>query len=821
MKNVFLAILLATLAWGCSSSKSSSSAAANSVSSFISPTTVTVAVGGSQTFVATITGSSSVSVTWFVDAIAGGNATVGTITAAGVYTAPATAGTHTITATSTSDSSQSASASVTVQALSGTTTILAYQTTYYMVPNAQRNVWVNLCNGTNSDGCTAPPNLNVNWVVSSGGCTVSPATGVQFATITAPASAGNCSITAIPVFSPANAANITVQVLPTTLRHSIAPFYEVLYQGQYTILQSLLYGDANTTVNSWSVSPNNGGLQLLGSGRAIGAKGVSAGTYTVTANSALGTTASATLIVSASVLPNAQLPSKVFPIDCTAYGSGTTYEVTNNATFDAVPWNTLGAGDTVRIHYNATAYTRQIQIKTSGTATQPIRICGVRDSATGSLPTISGVNATPENFTSNIPDWGGIVLFSNQYGYTASTGVNYIIIEGLQMTDFNSGVAHSPTYDAFFGVPVVMRGAHDVVLRGMDLANSSEGLTMSAQYPESKANRRVVLEGNWFHNNGVVNNYSYHSAYLQGDGCVVQGNYWGTNIAGSLGSTLKDRCANTYIRYNYLEGTARTIDLCEIQDWSILAVPYQWSLRDSADPLTLEYVASVHETYQHAYVYGNIVNDDASVSPTTPEFPFHYFPDVQPAVDHDPVYDTLLGGQLFFYYNTVRTKQSDAPVLMFDLSRGQSAMPNTWPSAYAVNNIFDLEANGGALPLFEYSVSTTDRVNAGVNWATTGWNANNSGFYYYTAAADYHPYQTAYSGAHTTGTTNTLAGTTVPFTLATYVLPASSAALGIADTSSTALSGISDLLPQFNYHPDTQTLTPRLTLTDVGAMGSQ
>ena len=54
------------------------------------------------------------SVTWSVDGIAGGNSTVGTIDASGLYTAPATAGEHTITATSVADSSKSGSGTAVV-----------------------------------------------------------------------------------------------------------------------------------------------------------------------------------------------------------------------------------------------------------------------------------------------------------------------------------------------------------------------------------------------------------------------------------------------------------------------------------------------------------------------------------------------------------------------------------------------------------------------------------------------------------------------------------------------------------------------------------
>ena len=80
----------------------------------ITPASVTIPPGGTEQFNTTVQGFSNTSVNWAVDTVVGGNATVGTITSAGLYTAPSQAGPHTVTATSVADSSLSANASVTV-----------------------------------------------------------------------------------------------------------------------------------------------------------------------------------------------------------------------------------------------------------------------------------------------------------------------------------------------------------------------------------------------------------------------------------------------------------------------------------------------------------------------------------------------------------------------------------------------------------------------------------------------------------------------------------------------------------------------------------
>lgn len=73
-----------------------------------------------QQFTATVTEDpKNLGVTWSVDSVNGGNATVGTVTTAGLYTPPSSGGTHSITATSVANTAKSASANVAVSDLPG------------------------------------------------------------------------------------------------------------------------------------------------------------------------------------------------------------------------------------------------------------------------------------------------------------------------------------------------------------------------------------------------------------------------------------------------------------------------------------------------------------------------------------------------------------------------------------------------------------------------------------------------------------------------------------------------------------------------------
>jgi len=101
------------------------SSASAQVSVTISPTSVTLATLATQSFTATVTGSTNTAVNWQVNGVAGGNSTVGLVSTTiantsneSLYLGPASVpspATVTVTAVSQADSTKSASATVTVE----------------------------------------------------------------------------------------------------------------------------------------------------------------------------------------------------------------------------------------------------------------------------------------------------------------------------------------------------------------------------------------------------------------------------------------------------------------------------------------------------------------------------------------------------------------------------------------------------------------------------------------------------------------------------------------------------------------------------------
>lgn len=82
------------------------------VTIMISPITVSVAPGGTQQFLAQVTGTTNIGVTWTCSA--------GTISSSGLFQAPATSGNVTVTATSNADPTQKSTSTVTVTSSGGT-----------------------------------------------------------------------------------------------------------------------------------------------------------------------------------------------------------------------------------------------------------------------------------------------------------------------------------------------------------------------------------------------------------------------------------------------------------------------------------------------------------------------------------------------------------------------------------------------------------------------------------------------------------------------------------------------------------------------------
>jgi DNA-binding beta-propeller fold protein YncE len=129
----------------------------------VSPSTATVILGGSQQFSASVAGSSNTSVNWSVSCSGASGSACGTISTAGLYTAPGTlpsASTTTVTVTATSVASSGAKGTATVTLDSGIRVQIS--PTAATIGTGERFTLTPTVTGTSN-----PANMTLTWTVAS------------------------------------------------------------------------------------------------------------------------------------------------------------------------------------------------------------------------------------------------------------------------------------------------------------------------------------------------------------------------------------------------------------------------------------------------------------------------------------------------------------------------------------------------------------------------------------------------------------------------------------------------------------------------------
>jgi WD40 repeat protein len=240
----------------------------------VSPASPQVLQGGSQPFLATVTGTTNTAVTWTVQEGTAG----GSITAAGVYTAPSAAGTFHVVATSTADPSKSAIAQVTVPA----------------VTVAINQAAVNMGTGESfafTASAAGATNQGVTWSIQEG------ASGGMISGVgvyTAPNTFGMFHVVATSQWDPTKTAVAVVTVAPLAV--TLFPSADVLGPAGVRQFSATVTGTLNTAV-TWSVEESAGG-SVTQNGYYT-APSASPGTFHVVVSSVKDSTKSATSTITA------------------------------------------------------------------------------------------------------------------------------------------------------------------------------------------------------------------------------------------------------------------------------------------------------------------------------------------------------------------------------------------------------------------------------------------------------------------------------------------------------------------------------------------
>ncbi len=222
-----------------------------SITVIVAPLSGSVLLGNSQTLTATVTNSTDTSVNWSVNGAPGGSVSSGTISSAGVYTAPSDLPSPAIvqvTATSQADSTKSATAQLTVT--SDIAITLA-------PPNA--NVELGTAQAFHPSITSAGhPDTSVRWSLSGSACPVACGTVDLNGNYTAPGilpSTATATLIAQSVADPSKQATAVINITSHFTLQVTAP-QSVPAGGTATIAATMtpIAGSNPSTVLAWSLS---------------------------------------------------------------------------------------------------------------------------------------------------------------------------------------------------------------------------------------------------------------------------------------------------------------------------------------------------------------------------------------------------------------------------------------------------------------------------------------------------------------------------------------------------------------------------------------
>lgn len=339
----------------------------------------------------------------------------------------------------------------------------------------------------------------------------------------------------------------------------------------------------------------------------------------------------------------------------------------------AVPWESLAPGDTVLIHARPTPYAEKWVLGRRGTAAAPITVRGVKDAA-GNLPVIVGEGATTR---SQLNYWGeerGILKIGGA-NTPADTLPAYLVVENLHLRRARGGFTGrngASTYTANAAALFIEKGEH-LTVRGCILEDSGNGLFIA------NATSDVTVENNVIRGNGNVGSILEHNAYTEALGITYQFNHFGPPCSGCLGNNLKDRSAGTVIRYNWIEGGNRQLDLVESSSATLRASP----------------------SYARTFVYGNVLLEPDGAGNRQV---VHFGGDNGTTANYRR--------DLYFFHNTVVSTRTDRTTLL--------RLSDNAQTAYVTGNAVVVTASGNTLSLTD----AAGTLRHGGNWYKPGYVAS-------------------------------------------------------------------------------------------------
>ncbi len=339
-----------------------------------------------------------------------------------------------------------------------------------------------------------------------------------------------------------------------------------------------------------------------------------------------------------------------------------------------VPWEDLEPSTLVRIHYRDQPYRTKFVVTTRATQEAPLVIMGVPGN--GRLPVISGDNAVTRSSLYYLNQGRSVVKIGNYTGSGDGDRPAHVYIQDLDIQSGRPGYAfidhngESQTYSNNAAAVHVEEGDH-ISIVGCSLHDCGNGLFSSHLTSD------LLIRQNHIYDNGIEDRYYEHNSYTESRGIVFEYNHYGPLRSGCQGNNLKDRSSGTVIRYNWIEGGNRQLDLVETDHDAIYNDP----------------------AYDETFVYGNLLIEPANAGNSQI---LHYGGDGANVTMYRQ-------GTLYFYHNTVISTRSGNTTLM--------RLSTNLVDARLHNNIMLTTAGGQYLAITSGSGQSVLQN----NWLPTGW----------------------------------------------------------------------------------------------------
>ena len=351
----------------------------------------------------------------------------------------------------------------------------------------------------------------------------------------------------------------------------------------------------------------------------------------------------------------------------------------DHKTIGAVPWQNLAAGDRVFIHWREQPYREKWTINGIGTTQSPILVSGI-PGPDGQRPVIDGRNAV----TAPKPQsWGGERALIKIGGTEARADniPSHLIIENLEIRSAR------PPYRFFdekgrekaytnHAASIFVEKAENLIIRNCELHDSGNGLFIAAEDGRTK---NILIEYNYLHSNGNAGRIYEHNAYSAAIDITYQYNRFGPLRETAGGNNLKDRSAGLTVRFNWIDGGNRLLDLVDGEDSRKIVG---------------------HPRYNETFVYGNVLIKRNGGNNQV----IHYGGDSGRVAEYRK-------GTLHLYDNTLVSLRSGNTTLLRLSSNDERADIH--------HNILFVSGKGSRLALLEKS----GQVHLSHNWLKPTWQA--------------------------------------------------------------------------------------------------